>query len=158
MPCSGPRPKFDVECGNNEVRVNDDWRMKIVHLGHPGLRNVERVAMKTKDGKHQLLHLAVPDLPFEHWHEVLGDLDAESWHGHEPEDEGEFWASDKGDDVGEESVTWWLVKFRKRQRSKGTRKEGRSNVTCGRCSACHCAGTSHVRQQRGCRGCGTWTT
>eukprot|EP00466_Bigelowiella_natans_P021527 jgi/Bigna1/72851/fgenesh1_pg.21_\ len=93
----GPRPKFDVEYGNNKVRVNDDWRMKIVYLGYPGLRNMERVAMKIKDGKYQLLYLAVPDLPFEHWYKVLGDLDAEGWYGHEPKDEGEFWVSDKGD-------------------------------------------------------------
>eukprot|EP00466_Bigelowiella_natans_P020311 jgi/Bigna1/90990/estExt_fgenesh1_pg.C_850046 len=97
MPCLGPRPKFDVEYGNNKVRVNDDWRMKIVYLGYPGLRNMERVAMKIKDGKYQLLYLAVPDLPFEHWYKVLGDLDAEGWYGHEPKDEGEFWVSDKGD-------------------------------------------------------------
>eukprot|EP00466_Bigelowiella_natans_P004013 jgi/Bigna1/86896/estExt_fgenesh1_pg.C_140242 len=114
MPCLGPRPKFDVEYGNNKVRVNDDWRMKIVYLGYPGLRNMERVAMKIKDGKYQLLYLAVPDLPFEHWYKVLGDLDAEGWYGHEPKDEGEFWVSDKGDKVREESITWWLVKFRKR--------------------------------------------
>eukprot|EP00466_Bigelowiella_natans_P004050 jgi/Bigna1/92050/estExt_fgenesh1_pg.C_2410001 len=95
MPCLGPRPKFDVEYGNNKVRVNDDWRMKIVYLGYPGLRNMERVAMKIKDGKYQLLYLAVPDLPFEHWYKVLGDLDAEGWYGHEPKDEGEFWVSDK---------------------------------------------------------------
>eukprot|EP00466_Bigelowiella_natans_P002280 jgi/Bigna1/91252/estExt_fgenesh1_pg.C_940032 len=87
MPCLGPRPKFDVEYGNNKVRVNDDWRMKIVYLGYPGLRNMERVAMKIKDGKYQLLYLAVPDLPFEHWYKVLGDLDAEGWYGHEPKDE-----------------------------------------------------------------------
>eukprot|EP00466_Bigelowiella_natans_P016335 jgi/Bigna1/91437/estExt_fgenesh1_pg.C_1000066 len=83
MPCLGPRPKFDVEYGNNKVRVNDDWRMKIVYLGYPGLRNMERVAMKIKDGKYQLLYLAVPDLPFEHWYKVLGDLDAEGWYGHD---------------------------------------------------------------------------
>eukprot|EP00466_Bigelowiella_natans_P019136 jgi/Bigna1/127779/aug1.5_g2487 len=58
---------------------------------------MERVAMKIKDGKYQLLYLAVPDLPFEHWYKVLGDLDAEGWYGHEPKDEGEFWVSDKGD-------------------------------------------------------------
>eukprot|EP00466_Bigelowiella_natans_P019799 jgi/Bigna1/75833/fgenesh1_pg.37_\ len=71
---------------------------------------------------------------------VLGDVDTEGWHRHGPaKHEGMQQLDGKRNNIREGSITWWLVKFRRRWKEHRPPSEAetlrRCLVTWGRCGA-----------------------